>query len=92
MRPDLTLTFGLLWNGLEITTGAQRERRCPVLLDRAAENGLAPEPMTSCLDSFRHGCPPHGGLGLGWLLTGLPGVDSIRDAAFLFRGPDRLAP
>ena len=93
-QPYLTASFDLLWKGLEITTGAQREHRYDVLLAQLAEKGLAPEPMRSYLDCFRYGCPPHGGfgLGLGRLLMVLLGLDSIRDATFLFRGPNRLVP
>jgi aspartyl-tRNA synthetase len=93
-QPHLTASFDLLWKGLEITTGAQREHRYDVLLAQAAAKGLAPDPMRWYLDCFRYGCPPHGGfgLGLGRLLMALLGLDSIRDATFLFRGPNRLTP
>ncbi len=92
--PRLTSSFDLLWQGLEITTGAQREHRYDVLLAQAAEEGLSPEPMRDYLNCFRYGCPPHGGfgLGLGRLLMVALGLDSIRDATFLFRGPNRLTP
>ena len=65
-----------------------------VLVAQAAEKGLSPEPMRDYLNNFRYGCPPHGGfgLGLGRLLMTLLGLDSIRDAMFLFRGPNRLTP
>ncbi len=93
-KPQLTASFDLLWKGLEITTGAQREHRYDVLLAQAAEKGLRPEPMADYLNCFRYGCPPHGGfgLGLGRLLMVLLGLDSIRDVTFLFRGPNRLTP
>jgi aspartyl/asparaginyl-tRNA synthetase len=93
-QPQVTASFDLLFNGLEVTTGAQREHRYDVLLAQAAEKGLSPEPMRWYLDCFRYGCPPHGGLGLGLgrLLMALLGLDSIRDATFLFRGPNRLTP
>jgi aspartyl-tRNA synthetase len=93
-QPELTASFDLLWRGLEITTGAQREHRYDVLVAQAAEEGLSPEPMRDYLNNFRYGCPPHGGfgLGLGRLLMTLLGLDSIRDATFLFRGPNRLTP
>jgi aspartyl/asparaginyl-tRNA synthetase len=92
--PGLTASFDLFWKGLEITTGAQREHRYDVLLAQAAEKGLSPEPMRWYLDCFRYGCPPHGGfgLGLGRVLMVLLGLDSIREATFLFRGPNRLTP
>ena len=93
-QPGLTASFDLLWRGLEITTGAQREHRYDVLVAQAAEKGLSPEPMRDYLNNFRYGCPPHGGfgLGLGRLLMTLLGLDSLRDAMFLFRGPNRLTP
>jgi aspartyl-tRNA synthetase len=93
-KPSLTASFDLLWKGLEITTGAQREHRYDVLVAQAAEKGLSPEPMQDYLNNFRYGCPPHGGFGLGLsrLLMTLLGLDSIRDAMFLFRGPNRLTP
>jgi aspartyl-tRNA synthetase len=92
--PDVTLSFDLLWKGLEITTGAQREHRYDVLLKQAAEKGMRTEPMRDYLNAFRHGCPPHGGLGmgLGRVLMVMLGLDSIREATFLFRGPNRLTP
>ncbi|PZG32109.1 aspartate--tRNA(Asn) ligase [Spongiactinospora gelatinilytica] len=93
-RPDLTFSFDLLWKGLEITTGAQREHRYDVLLRQAAEKGMGTEPLRDYLNCFRYGCPPHGGLGmgLGRVLMVLLGLDSIREATFLFRGPNRLSP
>jgi aspartyl-tRNA synthetase len=93
-HPELTCSFDLLWNGLEITTGAQREHRYDVLMAQVAEQGLDPAPMRGYLSCFRFGCPPHGGLGLGLgrLLMVLLGLESIRDAMFLFRGPNRLTP
>ncbi|WP_329492864.1 aspartate--tRNA(Asn) ligase [Kitasatospora herbaricolor] len=93
-EPGLTLSFDLLWKGLEITTGAQREHRYDVLLEQAAEKGMGTESLQDYLNCFRYGCPPHGGLGLGLgrVLMVLLGLDSIREATFLFRGPNRLTP
>jgi aspartyl-tRNA synthetase len=92
--PSVTLSFDLLWKGLEVTTGAQREHRYDVLAAQAAEKGMSLEPMAYYVNSFRYGCPPHGGLGMGLnrMLMVLLGLDSIRDATFLFRGPNRLIP
>lgn len=92
--PRVTLSFDLLWKGLEVTTGAQREHRYDVLVKQAAEKGMSTEPMRDYLNAFRHGCPPHGGLGmgLGRVLMVMLGLDSIREATFLFRGPNRLTP
>jgi aspartyl/asparaginyl-tRNA synthetase len=89
-----TNSFDLLYSGLEITTGAQREHRYDIAVAQAKEKGLDPEGMSSYLDIFRFGCPPHGGLGLGVgrLVMSILGLGSIREATFLFRGPNRLSP
>ncbi|NLN46263.1 MAG: aspartate--tRNA(Asn) ligase [Clostridiaceae bacterium] len=84
--------YDLIWRGVEITTGAQREHRYEVLKAQAEGKGLADD-VRFYLDFFRYGCPPHGGFGLGvdrltMLLLGLP----IKEAMFLFRGPNRLTP
>ena len=84
--------YDLIWRGVEITTGAQREHRYEVLKAQAEEKGLA-EDVKFYLDFFRYGCPPHGGFGLGvdrltMLLLGL----GIKEVMFIFRGPNRLTP
>jgi aspartyl-tRNA synthetase len=90
---SVTKSFDLMWKGVEITTGAQREHRHDVLSRQAEEAGLA-QSVSYYLDFFRYGCPAHGGFGLGlarlvMLMLGLP---SIREATFLHRGPTRLTP
>ena len=92
--PSVTSSFDLLWNGLEVTTGAQREHRYEVLVRQAAEKGIALEPISHYVNAFRYGCPPHGGLGIGInrLLMKLLNLPSIREATLFFRGPNRLTP
>lgn len=90
----LTKSYDLLFNGVEITTGAQREHRVDVLIEQAKEKGLDPEHLDFYLDFFRYGAPPHGGFGMGLarVLMLLLGESSIREVTYLFRGPTRLAP
>ena len=93
-NPELTNSYDLLFNGTEISTGAQREHRLDILIAQAKDKGLDPEELDFYLDFFRHGVPPHGGFGMGlarflMLLLGLP---SIRETTYLFRGPNRLLP
>lgn len=84
--------YDLIWRGVEITTGAQREHRYDVLKAQAAEKGLA-EDVKFYLEFFKYGCPPHGGFGLGIdRLTMLFCDMSIKEVEFLFRGPNRLTP
>ncbi len=90
----LTRSFDLIANGLEITTGAQREHRVDVLTRQALEKGLTLEPIQYYLDFFRYGCPPHGGFGLGLtrLIMVMLNLSNIREAVYIFRGPTRLNP
>ena len=92
--PTLTKSFDLIANGLEITTGAQREHRYDILAKQASEKGLHPEPIQFYLDFFRYGCPPHGGYGMGLsrLMMVMLGMNNIREAVYIFRGPTRLNP
>jgi len=87
-------SFDLLWKGLEITTGAQREHRYDRLAAQAQLKGISSEIVGYYLDFFKFGCPPHGGFGLGLtrFLMSILGVDDVREVTFLHRGPDRLQP
>ena len=91
---DLTRSFDLLWSGLEVTTGAQREHRHDRLSAQAAANPARVAVVQPYLDFFRHGCPPHGGFGLGLtrVLTCLLGLDDVREVTFLPRDRRRLNP
>lgn len=93
-NPHVTASFDLLWKGIEITTGAQREHRYDLLVAQAQEMGMELEPLRTYLDSFRYGTPPHGGLGAGLnrIIMVMLGLDNIRESTFLFRGPHRLHP
>jgi aspartyl/asparaginyl-tRNA synthetase len=93
-NPSLTRSFDLLWKGLEITTGAQREHRLDRLETQATEKGLDLEHIRFYLDFFRYGCPPHGGFGFGLtrVLMVLLGLSAVRDTTFLVRTPNRLTP
>lgn len=98
MRHDadagLTKSYDLVFNGVEISTGAQREHRVDVLEAQTRQKGIDPEELAFYLDFFRYGVPPHGGFGMGlarvlMLMLGLP---NLRESTYLFRGPTRLLP
>lgn len=93
-NPGLTKSFDLLWKGLEVTSGAQREHRYDTLCAQAIEKGLNLEPMQSYLDCFKFGCPPHGGFGFGLsrMLMLLLGFKNIREVTYIYRGPNRINP
>jgi nondiscriminating aspartyl-tRNA synthetase len=92
--PTLTRSFDLLWRGIELTTGAQREHRYEQLLAQAEDKGVDVESIQYYLDFFRFGAPPHGGYGFGLtrLLMQMLGQENVREVTFLYRGPHRLTP
>ncbi|HEX4057277.1 MAG TPA: aspartate--tRNA(Asn) ligase [Galbitalea sp.] len=92
--PGLTKSYDLIYNGVEISTGAQREHRIEVLTQNAIDKGLDPEELGFYLDFFRYGVPPHGGFGMGLarVLMLLLHLTNIRETTYLFRGPTRLSP
>lgn len=84
--------YDLIWKGCEITTGAQREHRYEILKAQAAEKGLGKD-IEFYLNFFKYGVPPHGGFAIGIdRMTMLIFNVGIKEAEYLFRGPDRLNP
>lgn len=90
----LTKGFDLLYKGLEITTGAQREHRYDILVKQAAEKGLSLDSLADYLNFFKYGCPPHGGVGIGpgRIVAQILGLPSVKEATFLPRDVKRLRP
>ena len=98
-QDSTTRSFDLLWSGVEIASGCQREHRYVELERQMRERLSAPAADSGYLRShylemFRHGCPPHGGFGLGIerLMMVMLAQQSVRDTAFAHRGPDRFVP
>ena len=91
---EFTLSFDLLFRGLEITTGGQRIHDYETLLKKIAEKGLDIEGMEDYLDCFKYGMPPHGGLGIGLerLTMKMIGEDNVREACLFPRDMTRLKP
>lgn len=85
--------YDLIWKGIEITSGAQREHRIEELKKNVEEKGLTND-VQYYLHFFENGMPPHGGfaIGIDRLTMLLLNLSSLKEAQFLFRGPDRLDP
>lgn len=90
----VTKTFDLIYRGLEITSGAQREHRPDILESQIREKGLPLEPFQPYINFFRYGCPPHGGFAPGptRILMKMLGIDNVREVTYLYRGVNRLTP
>lgn len=89
-----TLSFDLLYHGLEITTGGQRIHDLSMLEEKIQEKGMTEEGLEQYLDAFRFGMPPHGGLGIGLerLTMQLLGENNVREACLFPRDMSRLEP
>ena len=96
MRPENdskgTRSFDLLWKGVEIATGAQREHRLDILQQQAKEKGVIIPPIYE--DIFRFGAIPHGGVGFGLdrITQRLLNLDNVREGLLLPRDTERLTP
>lgn len=89
-----TLSFDLLFHGLEITTGGQRIHDYNKLMEKINKRGMETEGMESYLSAFKHGMPPHGGLGIGLerLTMQIIGEENVREATLFPRDLSRLEP
>ena len=86
--------FDLLFNGTEISSGAQREHRYEELVKNMKEKGLKPKDFLFYLDAFRYGMPPHAGwsIGLERMTMTLLKLMNIRESSLFPRTRDRLMP
>lgn len=91
---ELTFGFDLLFKGLEITSGAQREHRYEELIKNMERKGLNPKDFTDYLNQFKYGLPPHGGfaIGLERLTAQFLNISNVRETTILPRDVDRLTP
>lgn len=89
-----TLSFDLLFQGLEITTGGQRIHDYAMLEEKLQRRGMTQEGMEQYMLVFKHGMPPHGGLGIGLerLTMKLLGEDNVRETTLFPRDLARLEP
>ncbi len=89
-----TLSFDLLFKGLEVTTGGQRIHDYQMMMEKLAARNMDPADLESYLMIFRHGMPPHGGLGIGLerLTMRLLDEQNVRETAMFPRDVTRLEP
>ena len=92
--PRYTLSFDLLYKGMEITTGGQRIHDYKELTEKIKARGMTEEGMEQYLSAFKHGMPPHGGLGIGLerLTMRLVGEDNVRETTLFPSDLSRLEP
>jgi len=91
---NLTKSFDLLYRGLEITTGSQREHRLAILEKQAIDKGMNLDELKDYFNFFRYGCPNHGGIGIGpaRIVMKMLNLKSVKEACFLPRDVNRITP
>lgn len=89
-----TLSFDLLFHGLEVTTGGQRIHKYSALQEKIKKRGMSEEGIEAYLMIFKHGMPPHGGLGIGLerMTMQLLGEQNVRETTLFPRDMNRLEP
>ncbi len=92
--PDVTLSFDLLFRGIEITSGGQRIHDYNMQVEKMKRLGMNPEEFETYLMLHKYGAPPHGGLGLGLerLTMHLLGFKNVRYASMFPRDINRVTP
>ncbi len=93
-NPEYTLSFDLLFRGLEITSGGQRVHDYNQQVEKMIKCGMNPEEFETYLMLHKYGAPPHGGLGLGLerLTMHLLGFKNVREATMFPRDINRVTP
>ncbi len=92
--PEYTLSFDLLFRGLEITSGGQRIHDYNEQVEKMKKLGMDPEQFDTYLMLHKYGAPPHGGLGLGLerITMHLLGFKNVRESTMFPRDINRVTP
>jgi nondiscriminating aspartyl-tRNA synthetase len=93
-EPEFARSVDLVYKGLELSSGGQREHRHGKIVEQISQKGLDPQGLTWFTEPFRYGVPPHGGFSLGIerLTASLLGIENVKEAALFPRDPERLSP
>ena len=92
--PKYTLSYDMLLNGLEVTTGGQRIHDYDAQVAKMKSRGMDISGFEDYLTMHKYGMPPHGGMGLGLerIVQNILGLDNIKQATAFPRDRDRLRP
>lgn len=91
-NPELSLSFDLLFRGLEINSGAQRIHDYKELVAKMESRGMDPEKFSYYLQAFKYGIPPHGGCstGLERITARLLELQNVKEASTFPRDMNRI--
>jgi len=93
-EPEWARSTDLIYRGVEMSSGGQREHRYEKIIEQAKGKGLDVDNLKWFTEFFRYGAPPHGGFSIGMerLTMQILGLSNVREAALFPRAPERLIP
>lgn len=91
-NPEFSLSYDLLFRGVEILSGSQRINKYEELVQVIKDRGMDPKNFEMYLQTFKYGMPPEGGFSFGlerltWLLLQL---GNVREASLFPRDMERI--
>ena len=91
-NPELSLSYDLLFRGMEILSGSQRVNDYKQLLSIMKERKLNPESFAMYLQAFKYGIPPEGGFsfGLERITMKILELANVREASLFPRDMERV--
>lgn len=91
-NPEYSLSYDLLYKGLEVSSGAQRIHDHDKLVETIKARGMNPEGFYMYLQTFKFGMPPHGGFSYGLERTTMKllNLENIREASLYPRDMERV--
>lgn len=90
--PEYSLSYDVLFRGVEISSGSQRISEYEELVDVIKKRGMDPQNFTLYLQAFKYGMPPEGGFsfGLERITMHMLGLRNIREASLFPRDMERV--
>lgn len=91
---DFARSTDLVYRGVEVSSGGQREHRYELIVRQAEEKGIARSEVEWFAKHFKYGAPPHGGFAIGIerFLRQMLKLKNVRDASLFPRDVERVVP
>ena len=92
--PEFARSVDLMYKGVELSSGGQREHRHDRIVAQIEEKGMDAEALKWFTEPFRYGVPPHGGysFGIERFTAFLLDIENIKETVLFPRDPERLQP
>ena len=93
-EPKYARSTDLIYRGIELSSGGQREHRYPKLMDNVKAKKMNPKLVEWFTQFFKYGACPHGGfcIGVERITMQLLGLDNVRETVLFPRDTERLTP